>query len=232
MDNSITVSLVGHTFEVVANDFVPINPINKTQLFMAVGQRYDVIIHANQPVDNYWLNVTLSPSNLCGTSRNKWPAAIFHYEGAPAEGIPTNQGTPISAGCADETGMVPVVPRQVTQEQFTGANKKFGVSLATPTVPVLGQVFRWIVNNTDIEVDWDHPILEYVMNRSTNYPPKSNIVEAPQANQWTFWIVQNNVRNAFTSLNRLTPLCHDFSDDGSSSFCPILFICMAMIRSC
>lgn len=190
VDNSLTVSLVGHTFEVVANDLVPITPINKTQLFMAVGQRYDVVVRANQAVDNYWLNVTLSPSNLCGTSRNKFPAAVFHYDGA-STGNPTNKGSAVTAGCADETGMKPVVPRQVSQAQFTGANKKFGVSVSTPTVPGLGQVFRWIVNNTDIDIDWSHPILEYVMNGTTNYPPKANIIEAPQANQWTFWIIQN-----------------------------------------
>jgi FtsP/CotA-like multicopper oxidase with cupredoxin domain len=188
VDNSLTVTLVGHNFTVVAMDLVPIRPVVRSRLFLAVGQRYDVIINANQAVDNYWFNITLEANNLCGRSRNKFPAAIFHYDEA-GSGLPTNRGTPIVANCVQETGLSPVVTRTIDPAQFTG--RPLQVSLSQPAVDFRGQVFRWLVNNVDIEIDWNHPILEYVAKGNTSYPPKANIIEVPTANVWTFWIVQN-----------------------------------------
>jgi FtsP/CotA-like multicopper oxidase with cupredoxin domain len=188
VDNSFTVSLVGHNFTVIAMDLVPITPVVRTKLFMGVGQRYDVIIEANQAVDNYWLNATLESANNCGRSKNLFPAAIFHYDTA-GNGNPTNKGTPIVANCEGETGFAPIVTRTVPASGFTPS--PISVALSFPTVDFRGQVFRWLVNNVDIEIDWDHPILEYVANGSTSYPPKANIIQVPQANVWTYWIIQN-----------------------------------------
>ncbi|KAK3953862.1 Cupredoxin [Pseudoneurospora amorphoporcata] len=50
VDNSFTISLVGHNFTVIATDFVPVTPVIRSKLFMAVGQRYDVIVEANHAV--------------------------------------------------------------------------------------------------------------------------------------------------------------------------------------
>ncbi|TPX16356.1 uncharacterized protein E0L32_004005 [Thyridium curvatum] len=188
VDNSLTVSLVGHNFTVIATDLVPVTPIVKSQLFMGVGQRYDVIIDASQAVGNYWLNVTLEAANNCGRSVNKFPAAIVHYDGAPNTN-PTNRGTPITAGCADETGFVPVIDHSIPPSQFNP--NSFAVQFTTPTVDFRGPVFRWLVRNVDIDVDWSHPILEYVDRNNNSYPPKANVVEVSQANVWSFWVIQN-----------------------------------------
>ncbi|KAK2073255.1 hypothetical protein P8C59_007547 [Phyllachora maydis] len=88
VENTYTVSLVGHSFTVIATDLVPVQPTTVTSLFMAVGQRYDVIINASQPVASYWFNAT-SSSGPCGVVNNPSPAAIFSYSGSTAA-IPTN----------------------------------------------------------------------------------------------------------------------------------------------
>ncbi len=187
VDNSLTISLVGHSFTVIANDLVPITPTVRSSLFMGVGQRYDVIIEANQKVDNYWLNATLESSGLCGTTLNPYPAAIVHYDGASA-GTPTNRGTPLTAGCSGETGFAPVLKRSIPPSQFQPT--ELDVSLTFPTTQD-GQVFRWVVNKTPIVVQWDHPVLEYVAQGNTSYPAAGNTVEIPGSNAWTFWVVQN-----------------------------------------
>lgn len=54
IDVNLLVNLDGHTFQVIATDFVPVVPYTTTYLQMGIGQRYDVIITANQTAGNYW----------------------------------------------------------------------------------------------------------------------------------------------------------------------------------
>ena len=48
VDNHFMVSLDNHQFEVISADFVPIVPYNASWIFIGIGQRYDVIVTANQ----------------------------------------------------------------------------------------------------------------------------------------------------------------------------------------
>jgi FtsP/CotA-like multicopper oxidase with cupredoxin domain len=189
VDNSFTVSLVGHTFTVIATDLVPITPVVRNKLFLGVGQRYDVIVEANQPVANYWFNATLESANNCGHTRNPYPAAIFRYEGASTTALPTNQGTPVTATCNGETGFSPIVKRTLSASQFQPSD--LPVSLAFPTHPDRGQVFEWRVKNTPISVEWEHPVLEYILEGNYSFPAAINLVDVPQADVWTFWVIQN-----------------------------------------
>ncbi|KAH6624065.1 multicopper oxidase-domain-containing protein [Chaetomium sp. MPI-SDFR-AT-0129] len=189
VDNSFTVSLVGHTFTVITTDLVPITPVVRDKLFLAVGQRYDVIITANQPVGNYWFNATLEANGNCGSSRNPFPAGIFHYDGASTTALPTNRGTPITAGCDGEKNFAPLITRTISPSEFQPST--LPVSLAFPTTD-RGQVFEWRVRNTPISVEWDHPVLEYVLgNNTAQFPGAINLVDVPEPEVWTFWVVQN-----------------------------------------
>ena len=53
-DNNIRVSLDNHPFLVINSDLVPIKPYVTNWVLLAVGQRYDVVITANQTVGDYW----------------------------------------------------------------------------------------------------------------------------------------------------------------------------------
>ncbi|KAK0631038.1 Cupredoxin [Bombardia bombarda] len=189
VDNSITVTLVGHTFTVIATDLVPITPVTRSSLFIGVGQRYDVIITANQPVANYWFNATLESANNCGRTRNPFPAAIFSYSGASTTALPTNKGTPITATCAGESGFAPIVTRTIPSASFAAST--LPIDLAFPTL-TRGQVFEWKVKNTPIVAEWDHPVLEYILEGNTTFPARINLVDVPTADIWTFWVIQND----------------------------------------
>ncbi|KAK5148967.1 hypothetical protein LTR04_000259, partial [Oleoguttula sp. CCFEE 6159] len=47
-DNFIRVSLDNHNFTVMTADFIPIKPYTTQWVLLAIGQRYDVVINANQ----------------------------------------------------------------------------------------------------------------------------------------------------------------------------------------
>lgn len=190
VDNSFTVSLVGHNFTVITNDLVPITPVVRSRLFLGVGQRYDVIVEANQAVGNYWLNATLEANNNCGRSRNPFPAGIIQYQGASSTALPTNKGTAFAATCVGETGFTPIVQRNVPSTSFNPG--LLPISLQFPTHPGRGQVFEWRIRNTPINVEWDHPILEYILEGNNSFPAQVNLIEVPQADQWVFWVIQND----------------------------------------
>ncbi|KAL8418990.1 hypothetical protein RB594_002267 [Gaeumannomyces avenae] len=191
VDNGFTVSLVGHSFTVISTDLVPTRPVVKTQLFLGVGQRYDVVIEANQPVANYWFNVTLGGGGLCGVCNNPFPASIFSYDGAPANANPTNRGTPITADCKDTVGpFVPMVGRSAPRSQFASQHRELPVNLTT-TVTSRGNVFHWLVNGSGIDIEWDRPILQYVAERNSSWPRAANVVSVPRRGVWTFWVINN-----------------------------------------
>ncbi|KAK1754289.1 laccase-2 [Echria macrotheca] len=189
VDNGYTVSIVGHAMTVVANDFVPVNAYTTHYLFLGVGARYDVTIDASQPVSNYWINVTFSGTGACGTSNNPHPAAILKYKGA-RDGNPKDPGVPPpDTLCADQTDFTPIVRRKAPRSQFTGTgSQSLAVTLAVDSAA--SKVF-WKVNNTAINVLWDKPTLEFVLQGNTSYPGSENIITIPDSSEWSFWLVQN-----------------------------------------
>lgn len=205
-ENNIYVSLVGHNMTVIANDLVPVKPLVVDKLLMGVGQRYDVLITADQAPGNYWFNVTfpLTPIAgvptrlmLCGAPyKNTKPAAIFHYEGAP-DGMPTVLGpihAPEAIPCNDLLTYEPIVQRNVPQAALTSIQTNdlsltFDGNKAIPMV-------HWNISgaglaNVGIQVDWGHPTLQYVReNNTATMPANENVLQLPNPG-WTVWLIEN-----------------------------------------
>ncbi|KAJ4379491.1 hypothetical protein N0V85_008845 [Neurospora sp. IMI 360204] len=192
LQNAFTVSLVGHTFQVVATDMVPIKPITRDHLFLGIGQRYDVIINANQPTANYWFNVTFS-ALPCGQSDNPYPAAIFSYSGASSTSLPTQRGTapPDSRCAAPERDYSPIVPRSADVNSFAPTTSHtLNVDLTVDNTQA--RVF-WPVNNSPLRVNWQEPTLRYVANNTLSSVPRSrNLIQIPGSNTLTYFLLQNN----------------------------------------
>ena len=181
VENSYMVSLVGHPLKIIATDFVPVQPTQTvSSLYIAVGQRYDVIINASQPVGNYWLNVTL-PRGPCGLSNNPRPAAIFSYTGA-GSGNPTNAGTaPSDPNCADPLTFTPVVSRTAPVASWDPTP---GNTLNT-NIFINNSIARvfWPVNNSPMNVSWSNPTLKYVQSGTVgSMPARENVIQVPTAN--------------------------------------------------
>lgn len=189
VENSFQVSLVGHEFTVIATDLVPIEPLTVSDIFIGVGQRYDVLINATEAVDSYWFNVTLGGGGLCGASNNPFPAAIFRYDGAP-DALPTATGTaPADANCQDATNYVPVLARTADMNSLL-----VDVADLTHELDVdlfINTTFVWEVNSSSINVQWDKPVVQYVIDGNTSYPQAENLIFVDEENVWTYWVIQN-----------------------------------------
>ena len=180
VENHFTVSLVNHTMTVVSADFVPVNSYTTDSLFMGVGQRYEVTIDASQEVGNYWFNVTFDGNGFCGLSNNPNPASIFRYSGAPAE-LPTDKGkAPMDHLCNDLLHLSPVVQRTAPAGDFNpDPDNTLPVHLDSSGTPL----FVWKVNGSSMSVDWDEPIVDYVLDGNMSIPRTENVIRLNEADE-------------------------------------------------
>jgi FtsP/CotA-like multicopper oxidase with cupredoxin domain len=111
-------SIDGHTMQVIANDFMPLQPYNTSMIALGVGQRADVLVYGSgKPTDKFWLR-----SNIVGCSVNDGllteALGTIYYEDADMKTLPTaapNQGpaadpSPRSCGNDPLTLTVPTFP--------------------------------------------------------------------------------------------------------------------------
>ncbi|PSN60896.1 putative multicopper oxidase, type 1 [Corynespora cassiicola Philippines] len=188
-DNNIRVSLDNHPFLVINSDLVPIKPYVTNWVLLAVGQRYDVVITANQTVGDYWFRADVASE--CASSNANRGLSIFTYDGAPGNDPTTSPFTKPTNGCVDESPLVPWVPNTVDQTAFMNQVGNLQVDLHREQVTTNGQnLVFWGINLTAINVDWDEPTLQYVADKNTSYPRVFNLIEIPNQNTWSYWIIQ------------------------------------------
>ena len=187
VDEAFYVSLDNHFLQVIEADFVPIQNYNTTQLFVGIGQRYDVIIHANQTSGNYWFRATLPTAGGCGGNENKdGLTSIFNYIDVPV----TTPATTISPGstvaCNDEplANLKPYTKKSVDSAAFD-----INVNRNTHTVSgaiwnASTSTFSWNIDgNPPIDVSWTKPTLSYVAENNNNFPAELKVYDLPNANE-------------------------------------------------
>ncbi|CAA9957234.1 Laccase [Pyrenophora teres f. maculata] len=185
-DANVIVTLDGHPFLVIANDFVAIEPYRTTHLQIAIGQRYDVIITADQLASNYWFRA--QANSLCNSSSAREGRAIFNYKGQPvADPTSTAARIPFSE-CGDPitTPKVPIdVERRTFQSQVKDLSVMFGPVKANRNTVL------WTINGTSMVVDPGHPTLEYIA-KGIKIPKSYNVVKVPLSSKTVYWIIQQD----------------------------------------
>ncbi|KAF2791621.1 multicopper oxidase [Melanomma pulvis-pyrius CBS 109.77] len=186
VDSVFSLSMDNHPFTVITSDFVPIQPYVTDQITMNIGQRYDVIINANQTAGNYWLRV--SPG--CGKNKIQDAGvplgAILHYSGAP-EGNPNSTGVTMRTTCNDETNLVPFVINQVPRSVVPAARE---LALNRFVDQSQNFLFRWTLNGSTQIVNWETPSLQTALEGKSNYGNNSNVHEMKNADGWYLWWIQ------------------------------------------
>lgn len=206
------VGLDGHNMTVVAMDFVPIVPYNTTWLTMGIGQRYDVVICANQPMNSYWFHVV--PQASCSSNSVANAVSIFTYKGSNST-IPTTgrDNAPPSNSCVDDNvDLIPWVPLNVPSNEVIPQTSHLDVGFAVIQNSTSGTAVQvqWTLNGTAIYADWANPTLEYVKNGSTSYPKTMNLISLPDRNQWSFWVIQATNVTAPPQAHPMHLHGHDF----------------------
>ena len=179
VDNNLRVSLDGHRFTVISSDFVPLKPFTTETILLGLGQRYDVIIHANQTSENYWLRA--EPVAQCASGSSNSGRSIVSYSDAP-DGEPSTEAFPSPNTCEDPEEIMPWVPNDVPEELFTSQVRTLEVDLTEEQLTTNGEnLVFWGVNMSAMDVEWVKPTLEYVMEGNTSYPRRANLIEIPNS---------------------------------------------------
>ncbi|KAJ1568346.1 hypothetical protein HK405_002827 [Cladochytrium tenue] len=147
----------GHKLTVVSADFVAVEPYEVDYLDVALGQRYIVILDADQPPDNYWIRAV--PQITCTAHQNpNGTYAILRYDSAEdPTALPSDLAPPAyTDGCGDQTLLfTPALPVKFGYNGTVDPNVELPVALASFT-PV-----KWTLNFTSFDVDWSQPSLGY-----------------------------------------------------------------------
>lgn len=143
-----------------------------------IGQRYDIIITADQAslADSFWIRAI--PLQAC--SENADPSnirGILHYEDAPS--VPETLPFIYADETCDDTqapSLVPHVPKSVPppdlQEMVDADSHKNAKGL-----------FRWYLNSTTMEILWEDSTLMQIYDGESTFPNFSAVISFPKADQ-------------------------------------------------
>lgn len=209
VDNAIRVSIDNHQMQLVTSDLVPVKPLSVDSVLLSAGQRYDVIVTANQTVGNYWMRATVE--NACQNGNKGSGLAVVSYIGAKS-GNPTTKSTAVDNGCTEPSPLTPWVPNTVgSVSQFQSQATNLNVNLEIPQVTTNNQnVVVWGVNMTGINIAWDMPTLSYVYQGNTTYPETYNLISLPNEGVWVFWIIQETPGGVANIAHPIHLHGHDF----------------------
>ena len=199
--NMWSVHFDNHKMTVIATDYVSITPYTTDWLNIALGQRYMVIIEADQPVSGYFLRAvtqTGCPSACVNTGLGS-ANGIMLYEGADAV-LPTttagNKTVADFAFCLDE----PIASLSPYLKKSAGTSDAFQASASTlPAGNVAqvatsddGNVFRWFLNNGALNINYTQPTLKTLAETgNANNSQISNPIILGSKNQWVYFVIAN-----------------------------------------
>ncbi|KAH0586796.1 hypothetical protein H2248_005647 [Termitomyces sp. 'cryptogamus'] len=138
--NVFTMSVDGHDLTIIETDGTPTTPMVVNEIQMLAGQRYSVVLEANQPVANYWINApfvggnpAVNPNQNATLSR-----AILRYAGAPA----ADPVTPMTLGPDNPNALIEANLRPLVAEAAPPSD--VNITLELMVTPGKAQ---WNVNN-------------------------------------------------------------------------------------
>ncbi|KAF7370186.1 Laccase 2 [Mycena sanguinolenta] len=221
--SDFTVSVDNHTMTVIGADGVATEPHTVTEMLIHAGQRYDIVLTADQPVGNYWINTILSGGNAAHNLNLNATLGrgILRYEGAP-NAEPT---TPMTLGPADPIILneweltpldpVPVPPFDVELSFVTsmtanasspsGFNSQWNinnVSYVSPVVPTLLKVLGGATSADDFNVTENTFVIPANKVVQINFVPDPNNELHPfHLHGGNFWVIKSNGSDIVNEVN-------------------------------
>lgn len=152
-------------------------------IFLTMGQRYDVIVKADQTsAKDYWMRAI--PQKACSDNSNQFNIkGIVHYGESTAE--PTTTAYAYTDECVDEplASLVPVLAKNVGPADLQ-------TSEAVSVAKNADNFFEWTLNGTSFLVDWNSPaLLNVYNNNSVAIKSKSNLIEMPKRGEWIYLLI-------------------------------------------
>ncbi|KAJ1302810.1 hypothetical protein OPQ81_003116 [Rhizoctonia solani] len=162
---SFTFSIEGHRLTIIEADGIPHEPLPVDNFQIYAGQRYSVIVEANQTAANYWVRAPMTVAGA-GTNSNLDPTNVFavlHYEGAPNAEPTTEQGTAIGTALVEENLHALINPG--APGGSAPADVSLNLAIGRSTVD---GILRFTFNNIKYEAPSLPTLLKILANGATN----------------------------------------------------------------
>lgn len=191
-DTHFKFTIDNHTMEVIATDFVPIQPYTTDAVSVAIGQRYDVIVTANADAGDYWMRAIAQTACSSNANPNNIKGIVRYDSTSTAD--PT---TSVSSGasvdeCVDEPAASLVPYLQLDASDLADVSTDFSVAVGSTA-----GIFTWSMGDSTFVNDWDYPSIQqaYESGSGTNvsWAAEQNCYHLPDADQWVYWIVQTDL---------------------------------------
>jgi iron transport multicopper oxidase len=226
--NVFTMSVDQHPLTIIEADGVATQPHTVDVIEMLAGQRYSVVLTANQPRANYWLNAPFvggvparNPHQNSTFSR-----AILRYQGAP-NAEPT---TPMTSGPATGVALVeadlrplvnippPPADVNITLDLVVTAGKAIwnvnNISYLPPSVPTLNKVLAGATTPASFDPTENTFILPAHKTIQIIFPPTNDDDAHPfHLHGNNFWVVKSMTSN---NTNTVNPIRRDVAGVGGS----------------
>ncbi|KAL1639188.1 hypothetical protein SLS58_008156 [Diplodia intermedia] len=186
IDTHFKFMIDNHTLTVIAMDFVPIEPYQTEYLDINMGQRYDVVVTADQEEQDYWIRAV--PQTACSSNENVDNIrAILRYDGGSTADPTTAAYTDFDNECVDEpyASLVPALVQNPTSAMVASDSTDMPV-----TIGVLGNLFKWYISAKTMAVEWGSPTTMSVYNGKTDWTDDDHVVELASADEWVYFVIE------------------------------------------
>ncbi|EIM91817.1 Cu-oxidase-domain-containing protein [Stereum hirsutum FP-91666 SS1] len=228
MRNVFTFSIDGHNLTIVEADGVATQPLVVDEIEILAGQRYSVILNADQPVDNYWINAPFvggDPTRNLNQNATL-SRAILRYTGAN-ESDPTG---PLTLGPANGTALVeadlhpliasppPVPDVNISLNLVVTTGKAQwnvnNVSYLPPDVPTLIQILNGANDTADFNVTENTFVLPANKTIQIDFPANDDDEAHPfHLHGNNFWVIKSNSSDV---VNTVDPVVRDVVGVGAA----------------
>ncbi|KAH8658262.1 multicopper oxidase [Xylariales sp. PMI_506] len=187
VDTHFKFMIDNHTLTVIATDLVPITPYSTTVLDIGMGQRYDIIVTANQAsvADSFWLRAI--PQAACSDNDNSDNIKGIVYYGDSTT-TPSTSAYSYTDSCDDEdvSNLVPYISQTVGSDTWEDAE--------SATVGYNSDsLFRWYLNSTTMKVEWNDPTLLQIYDGVTSFNTSDAVIELAEADEWVYIVVETTL---------------------------------------
>jgi iron transport multicopper oxidase len=231
--SSYNFSIDSHNITIIETDGVSTTPLLVNTVPILAGQRYSLVLEANQPVDNYWINAPFAGGAAARNPNQNatFSRAILRYAGAP-EVDPT---APMTAGpegpdlnLASEAVIAPLVAdpppdvdiRLEFSVLFTPLLNGTGwrinnISYQSPVIPTLVKVIQdGAETDADFNVSEHTIVLPQHKTVEVNFPSNDDDELHPfHMHGMNFWVVKPD---AGTVENTINPIVRDVTGAGAA----------------
>ncbi|KAK7047578.1 hypothetical protein VNI00_006346 [Paramarasmius palmivorus] len=214
--NVFTISVDNHNLTIIEADGVATTPLVVNELEVLAGQRYSVVLEANQPVGNYWVNAPFvggSPARNLNQNATL-SRAVLRYAGAPL----TDPDTPMTLGpdvpnALVEANLRPLVAEaapepdvNITLNLVVTTGKAIwnvnNVSYLPPEVPTLVKILDGANSSADFNVTENTFILPPNSIIQVDFPPNDDDEAHPfHLHGNNFWVVKSNSSDVINTEN-------------------------------